>query len=103
MVLYKKVSVSPADKWSVTQCEQGLIIFEGARVGGGRHVTHSSHNSTYVLVLFIYLFVYLLIYFSFLFETFPNTISWNMNILILTFIDYVSLSIVGDGQSSLIM
>ncbi len=45
--------------------------------GGGRHVTHSSHNSTY-----FYLF----------FETFPNALTLSWNILILTFIDYVSWS-----------
>ncbi len=32
--------------------------------GGGRHVTHSSHNSTYALFIF-----------SFLFETFPNALT----------------------------
>ncbi len=72
------------------QGRHALIIFEGARVGGGgRHVTHSSHNSTYVLF--------------FLFETFPNALTISWNILILTFIDYVSWSIVGgDGQSNVI-
>ncbi len=59
--------------------------------GGGRHVTHSSHNSTYVLFIF-----------SFLFETFPNALTISLNILILTFIDYVSKSIVGAGQSNVI-
>ncbi len=46
---------------------------------------------------------FILFIFSFLFETFPNalTISWNISIL--TFIAYVSWSIVDDGQSSLIM
>ncbi len=60
--------------------------------GGGCHVTHSSHNSTYVLFIF-----------PFLFETFPNALTISWNILILTVIDYVSWSIVGDGQSNLIM
>ncbi len=56
-----------------------LIIFVGARVGGGggRHVTHSSHNST------CYLF------FPFLFETLPNALTLSWNILILTFINDV--------------
>ncbi len=74
---------------SFNQGRHALIICEG---GMGRHVTHSSHNSTYVLFIF-----------SFLFETFPNTLTISWNILILTFIDYVSRSIVGDGQSNLIM
>ncbi len=56
-----------------------LIVFEGARVGGGggRHVTHSGHNSTYYLL------------FPFLFETSPNALILSWNILILTFINYV--------------
>ncbi len=55
-----------------------LSLFLGGHElgGGGRHVTHSSHKSAYVL--FIYLF-------SFLFETFPNTLNKSCHILILTF------------------
>ncbi len=76
------------------QGHHALIIFEGGRVGGGggRHVTYSSSNSTYVL----------LSYFLFL-ESFPDTLIITWNISIITFIDYVSWSIVGDGQSSLTM
>ncbi len=41
-----------------TQERHALIIFDGARVGGGGggHVTHSSHNSTYVYFIF-FLFI----------------------------------------------
>ncbi len=42
-----------------TQERHALIIFDGARVGGGggRHVTHSSHNSTYVYFI-VFLFIW---------------------------------------------
>ncbi len=43
---------------------------------GGSHVTHSNHNSTYVLFIF-----------SFLFKTFPYALTISWNILILTFIE----------------
>ncbi len=39
------------------------LFLRGHELWGGRHVTHSSHKSTYVLFIF-----------SFLFETFPNTL-----------------------------
>ncbi len=51
-------------KCGCTQGRHALIIFEGARVGGVHHVTHSIHNSTYILFIF-----------SFLFETFPNALT----------------------------
>ncbi len=54
---------------SVCEC---VCVWGGG--GGGRHVTHSSHNSTYVLFIF-----------DFLFETFPNALTISQNILILTF------------------
>ncbi len=40
---------------------------------------------------------------KFFFFFFPNALTISQNISILTFIDYVSCSMVGDGQSSLIM
>ncbi len=46
---------------------------------------------------------YVLLIFPFLLETFPNALSISQNISILTFIDDVSCSMVGDGQSNLIM
>ncbi len=55
----------------------------GTSVGGGGggvcHVTHSSHNTTYVFI------------FSFLIETFPDALTISWNILILIFIDYIDL------------
>ncbi len=41
----------------LNQGRHALIIFEGARMRGGgggvaRHLTHSSHNSTFVLIFF---------------------------------------------------
>ncbi len=46
---------------------------------------------------------YVLLIFPFLLEIFPNALSISQNISILTFIDDVSCSMVGDGQSNLIM
>ncbi len=38
-----------------------LIIFERARVGGGggRHVTHSSHNSADALMFYLFLLIFI--------------------------------------------
>ncbi len=51
--------------WS-NQGRHALLFLRGHELGGlfGRHVTHSSHNNTYVLYIF-----------SFLFETFPNALT----------------------------
>ncbi len=53
--------------------------------------------------LFIWGGAYVLLIFPFLLETFPNALSISQNISILTFIVDVSCSMVGDGQSNLIM
>ncbi len=78
------------------QCSQGrhaLIIFEGARIwgGGGRHVTHSSHNSTYVLFTF-FLFI----------RNIPKRINYIMKYLD-SHLYWLCWSIVGDGQSNLLI
>ncbi len=78
-------------------CMQGrhaFIIFEGARLGGGgglvtRHVTHSNHNSIYVLFNFFLLFIW----------NIPKRINYIMKYLD----SHLYRSIVGDGQSNLIM
>ncbi len=76
-------------KWR--QGHHALIIFEGARVGGGgHHVTHCSHNSTYVLFIF-----------SFLIETFPNALTIMKYLYSLLY--RLCWSMGGDGQSNLIM
>ncbi len=54
--------------------------------GGGCHVTHSSHNSTYILFLFFQNIPKCMFYnfFSFLFKTFPNALTISWIILIVT-------------------
>ncbi len=48
---------------SQVEMHHALIIFERARVcvgGGGRHVTHSSHNSAYALMFYLFLLIFIL-------------------------------------------
>ncbi len=70
-------------KMNVSQGCHALIILRGHWGGGGCHVTHSSHNSTYVLFYFIFI------------QNIPKHINYIMK--------YLDCHLDNDGQSSLIM